>query len=1125
MVERSPIRLQSSQQVQPSISEAHPPAVSWPYRKVLVGLILTLLFLHLLSTAVAEGLWFQEVAYLPVFRTQLVTRLGLSTVAFGIGITWLWGNLTLAQNLTLARNLTESSSPKRTTFQSLFQKETPKSSPLSSAPDISALPQYPEPNAFNKGPAMSAVKLPGAMRLWALAITITVFGTGVVALFLYHGQVIVSHWYPELGITSNPERIPVMFRPAILWQLVQTTLKKYPWVLGAVPALLIAIDLYPRTALKTIALGMSIGLSLLLSEYWQTVLLAFHGQSFQQIDPIFSRDMGFYIFQLPVLELLAFWTTGLFLLAFLSVTLLYLLSGNSIRQGYFAGFSRPQRRHLYALASPAMGAIALVYWIDRYELLYSPTGVTYGASYTNVVAQLPINTGLSILAGLISLYFLVRSILHPGTDTVVQRSNSVGVNTTRLKIVKRSQIPEELPFYRSCKISESSKSPSSSPFFVLSVVYITATLLGSIITPPLVQRLVVQPNELEREKPYLEYTIDATRNAFNLDDIDVKVFDPKTNLTYEDLLNNSLTINNIRLWDTRPLLETNRQLQRIRLYYEFPDADIDRYTFRSDGFSRISDRPVTENILDAPTPQRPNAPTPQRPNASTPQLPTKDTRQVLIAARELDYDSVPNEAKTWVNEHLIYTHGYGFTMSPVNTATDSGLPDYFIRGIEHTASNAIVKQTIPVTNPRIYYGELTNPYIMTPTTVEELDFPSGNENVYTNYSGKGGVSIGQFWRRLLYSKYLRDWRMVLTNNFTADTKLLMRRTIGDRVRTIAPFLRYDQDPYMVVADLPADWNSNESSNQDADHLTPDVNPGQKDIPSSNLFWMIDAYTTSDRYPYSDPLANDFNYIRNSVKVVIDAYHGTVEFYVADDTDPVIQAWEQIFPEMFHPLSDMPEPLLSHIRYPQDYYQIQSEQLMTYHMTDPRVFYNREDQWRTPSEIYGTEQQPLKPYYLLMELPTEEEGEFILLHPYTPSQRRNLIAWLAARSDGVTAPKQSERNHYGKQLLYIFPKQDLVFGPEQIEARINQDPAISEQISLWNRTGSRAIQGNLLVIPIEESLLYIEPLYLEAEQDQLPTLVRVIAVYDNRIAMEENLTDALREVFNGDDTSISSVPPV
>ena len=1089
----------------------------WQWAIAIAGIIG--LALYGLSFALAEGLWFQEVGYLHVFWTQFGTRLGLGLFAFGISFSWLYGNLVMAQR---------------------WGNLPPPPSPSD------------RPNAFNRQQQWSVLKLPGAMRLWELTITSVTLGLLVIALLMYHSQLAISHWYPEFSLMPSSGQIPAVFRPEMLWQIVWTPLQRYPWILGGVPALLVAIALYPRSMLKAIALGMSIAFSLLLSTYWRAILLAFHPVAFTQTDPIFRRDIGFYVFQLPVWELIAFWLMGLFLLAFVSVALLYLLMGKHFSQGYFPGFSRPQRRHLYALSSPVMGAIALTYWVDRYELLYSPTGVTYGASYTNVTAQLPIYTGLTVLAVIISLYFLVRAIFYPhreGNSTALALSSA----DADVTVFKRPALPPDLKFYmqpsaeqsspigvfstlqssqppldqiqfygkradappsdfeqrdegngqrprsivpsspfRSCAIADDAPSPGWSPLLVLSLLYVVVTLVGSSVIPPLVQRLIVQPNELAREKPYLEYTIESTRKAFDLDEIDVQVFDPKTTLTYEDLLNNTLTINNIRLWDTRPLLDTNRQLQRIRLYYEFPDADIDRYTFYSPGRGAATNQPVTDYVLEDQA-------------TETASETTSDTRQVLISARELDYSNVPDEAKTWVNEHLIYTHGYGFTMSPVNTATDSGLPDYFIRGIEHTPSNAIVRNTIPVNNPRIYYGELTNTYVMTPTAVEELDYPSGSENVYTTYQGQGGVAIGPFWRRLLYANYLGDWRMMLTNNFTPETKLLMRRTIGNRIRTIAPFLRYDSDPYLVVADTTLPSHTTRSTEDSAN-------------PRSNLFWVIDAYTTSDRYPYSDPIVNDFNYIRNSVKVVVDAYNGTVEFYMADATDPMIQAWNQIFPNMFRPLDTMPTPILSHIRYPKDYYQVQSDHLMTYHMTDPRVLYNREDQWRSPREIYGAVQQSLQPYYLLMKLPTEDEGEFILLHPYTPSQRRNLIAWLAARSDGITEPS-AERNHYGKQLLYVFPKQELVFGPEQIEARINQDPAISEQISLWNRTGSRAIQGNLLVIPIEQSLLYIEPLYLEAEQDQLPTLVRVIAVYDNRIAMEETLSDALKAVFNREQSAL------
>jgi hypothetical protein len=338
---------------------------------------------------------------------------------------------------------------------------------------------------------------------------------------------------------------------------------------------------------------------------------------------------------------------------------------------------------------------------------------------------------------------------------------------------------------------------------------------------------------------------------------------------------------------------------------------------------------------------------------------------------------------------------------------------------------------------------------------------------------------------LAFAEYLKDWQMLFTRNFTPQTRVLFRRNINQRIRAIAPFLRYDSEPYLVVAKA-----------SDADEA------GTQNY----LYWIVDAYTTSAHYPYSDPGKNEFNYIRNSVKVVIDAYHGDVDFYVADPQDPIIQTWSAIFPKLFKPLDAMPATLRSHIRYPQDFFGVQSERLLTYHMTDSQVFYNREDQWQIPQEIYGAQPQAVAPYYLIMKLPTAQSEEFILLLPFTPSQRTNLIAWLAARSDG---------EEYGKLLLYQFPKQELVYGQEQIEALINQDPVISQQISLWNRQGSRAFQGNLLVIPIERSLLYVEPLYLEAEQNSLPTLVRVIVVYENRIVMAETLEQALQAIFQAE----------
>jgi len=597
-------------------------------------------------------------------------------------------------------------------------------------------------------------------------------------------------------------------------------------------------------------------------------------------------------------------------------------------------------------------------------------------------------------------------------------------------------------------------------------IYITLTVTGNFILPMAVQNFIVEPNELQREQPYITRNIALTRQAFNLDAVNSQTFNPQGKLTEANIKANELTIRNIRLWDKAPLLKTNRQLQQIRPYYQFPDADIDRYSIK--------------NNLEQDK---------------------KEKQQVLIAARELNYNNVPAQAQTWVNQNMIYTHGYGFTMSPVNTVAAGGLPEYLVKDISQNGqvlntSSANIRESIPIGQPRIYYGEISNTHVMTGTKVRELDYPSGSDNVYNTYDGIGGIKINSLWRRSLFSIYLKDWRMIFTRDFLPETKVLFRRNINQRIRAIAPFLKFDSDPYLVVADPYTD-NQNKQF------------PGHENY----LYWIVDAYTTSDRYPYSDPGQDGINYIRNSVKVVIDAYNGTVRFYIADPLDPLITAWSKIFPQMFHPLRDLPSTLHTHLRYPVDFFKIQSERLMIYHMTDPQVFYNREDQWQIPNEIYGNETRKVEPYYLITNLPNVSFEEFILLLPYTPRQRTNLIAWLAARSDG---------ENYGKLLLYNFPKERLIYGQEQIEARINQDPVISQQISLWNRQGSRVIQGNLLIVPIEESLLYVEPIYLEATQNSLPTLVRVVVAYENRIIMAQTLEQALQGIFQPE---IAPEPPI
>jgi uncharacterized membrane protein (UPF0182 family) len=969
--------------------------------QLLILLLGIAIFLDLASRLGAEILWFQEVHYLSVFLLKFQIRLILLVIVAGFTGVYLLGNLALAQRLKHPYVVNEVSQDQKNTRNSRRPFLPPYRVQLQRSPPASLQPTR-------------AFKLPLLLSL-TLGLSLVVG-----CLLIYYGQLAVNYWQSGPIL---PSTFVSRFNVNNLWQTGAQSVSQF-WWLGGVLGITIALLTYSRFLLNAIALILSILFGWLLSTHWAVILQYWHSTSFKAVDPLFGRNIGFYIFALPLWELLELWLFGLLLYGFIAVALTYLLSGNSLSQGIFPGFSSAQQRHLYGVGSGLMGAIALSYWLSRYELLYSPRGVAFGASYTDVTAQLPFYTGLSLLALAIALYLLWRTVFWQPKSPHRHWVN-IGLGLFGCLVVAGAIVPEA------------------------------------------VQYLIVQPNELARERPFIERTIAFTRQAFGLEAIDATNFDPKGQLTQADLADNELTIRNIRLWDQRPLLETNRQLQQIRPYYRFPDADIDRYTLQTDVPARS---PVVPS--DRPT-SAPTAPTEQR--------------QVLIAARELDYNAVPQEAQTWVNRHLIYTHGYGFTLSPVNTVGAGGLPEYFVKDITGgetgalTTSSPAIRDSIPIGLPRIYYGEIANTYVMTKTLTRELDFPSGSDNAYNVYDGRGGINMGSWWRRGLFAVYLRDWQVLFTRDFLPDTKVLFRRNIKHRIQAIAPFLRYDSDPYLVTADAQT--------------------PEQQD--QNYLYWIVDAYTTSDRYPYSDSGSEGINYIRNSIKVVIDAYHGSVNFYIADPSDPIITTWSKIFPNLFKPLTAMPASLRSHLRYPVDFFKLQSERLLTYHMTDPQVFYNREDQWQIPNEVYGNESRPVEPYYLITSLPIVPFEEFILLLPYTPRQRTNLIAWLAARSDG---------ENYGRLLLYTFPKERLVYGPEQIEARINQDPVISQQISLWNRQGSRAIQGNLLIVPIEQSLLYVEPLYLEATQNSLPTLVRVIVAYENRIVMSPTLEESLQAIF-------------
>jgi uncharacterized protein len=952
---------------------------------VLLGLWLSI---ETISRLGAEMLWFEEVGYLPIYLLRVRTQGLLGIGVFMLTAVYLLGNLTLAQRL---------KSP----------------DPITARNGQTAVKNYTDINLAS--PQISTV-----LNLrWLLPLSISL-SLLMVGIFIHYLRVVISQWNIDPNLPDITPPAPVLLSPAAIWQ-IGAHLRGDGWSALGVGILSIATLIYPRFLLGSIAPILSMAIAWVVSGQWMRVLPYFQATDFQHHDPVFDLDISNYIFGLPVAELVEFWLVGMCLSGFVAVILIYLLSGDSLSQGKFLGFSRVQQRHLAGLGGMLMLVVSFSYWLSCHELLYSPRGVSYGASYTDIHVQLPANQALSILAFAIGTYLLWRSIYAP--HQIDNRPISLALG-----------------------------------------LYLLMSIGTQTIVPAIVQALLVQPNELARESPYIRRTIALTRQAFGLDNIAAETFNPQANLTEQKIRENDRIVRNIRLWDEQPLLATNRQLQQIRLYYRFPDADIDRYTLASD--AQTSPPSTLPPVNPTPTEQQ----------------------QVLIAARELDYTSVPKQAQTWVNEHLIYTHGYGFTMSPVNRVGTGGLPEYLVKDIGMSkgsplTTSSAVRASVPIGQPRIYYGENTDTYIMTGTKVKELDYPSGNDNAYNVYDGRGGIKIDSAWRRLLFAKYLNDWRMVLTPEFLPETKLLLRRNIDRRIRSIAPFLRYDRDPYLVAADARG-------------NLTDAKDP-------SYLYWIVDAYTTSDRYPYSDIGKEGINYIRNSVKVVIDAYHGSTSFYIADPSDPVITTWAKIFPDLFKPLSAMPVNLRLHLRYPKDFFKIQSERLMTYHMTDPQVFYNREDQWQIPTEVYGDKPRLVEPYYLITSLPTIPVPEFTLLLPYTPQQRTNLVAWLAARSDG---------DNYGKLLLYTFPKQRLVYGPEQIEARINQDPLISSQISLWNRQGSRVIQGNLLIVPIEQSLLYVEPLYLEATQNQLPTLVRVVVAYENRIVMAETLPQALTAMF-------------
>ena len=739
-------------------------------------------------------------------------------------------------------------------------------------------------------------------------------------------------------------------------------------------------DLLRRLAWP-VALGIGLVIGLGAARGWLTVLQFLHRTPFGVSDPVFGRDVGYYVFALPLLGSALGIATALVVLALIGCAVLYGLRGDVIVVARRLTVEPSARLHLALLLAGAFVLLALrVYFVRIPSLLYSTTGPLFGASFADLHAKL-LGLRLAALA-------------------------AVGGVALVLWGVRTGRVARGAAFAGG--------------------LYLAVSLLGIGVYPQIVQRLIVAPNELAKEAPQLAHHIAATRRAWGLDRVTTRDLTGEARLTERDIRDNRPTIDNVRLWDRDPLLQTFGQLQEIRTYYDFVSVDDDRYWI--DG----------------------------------------QYRQVMLSPRELNAASLPT--RTFINERLTFTHGMGLTLGPVNQVTEEGLPVLFIKDLP-PASNVSLR----VTRPEIYFGELTNSWVFANTGQKEFDYPSGDENIFTTYAGKGGVRVGGLLRRAVLAAHFRSLKVLLSSDITADSRALYVRDVRERARTLLPFLAFDTDPYLVVTD------------------------------SGRLRWILDAYTATTRYPYAQPLRNGTNYLRNSVKVVIDAYDGDVTAYQADATDPLAQTLAKAFPGLLQPLAAMPPDLRAHLRYPEDLFRLQSEMYATYHMAEPEIFYHREDQWQRPVLSQAPERPELFMRHMIMRLPGEEQAEFIFMTPFTPRGKDNLASWMVARNDG---------DHYGELIVYRFPKQSLVFGPAQIVNRMNQDTEIARQISLWDQRGSEVIRGNLLVIPIEEALVYVQPIYLRAEGGRIPELKRVIVAYQNRVVMEETLEEGLARLFGG-----------
>lgn len=737
--------------------------------------------------------------------------------------------------------------------------------------------------------------------------------------------------------------------------------------------------------------------------FWMDILKFINSTKFGVEDPIFNKDISFYVFKLPLINnLFVVLLNAMVSLVIITAVYLAVLLGqnppvnedyrgtaDNIRDMYPGLKTQESRNKLIDLGLSIILKIGVIFFIvlalknilSTYQLLYSSRGAIFGAGYTDVKITLWVYRAKAVVS------FIVAIVLLFGKKSIDKKKLALGGISA----------------------------------------LVIATLIGT-GAEMAVQSFIVTPDELAKERPYIENTIKYTNMAYGLDNVEIRDYPVSQNLTVDDIIKNKETISNISLNDYRPTKEAFTQLQGLRGYYSFNDVDIDRY------------------VLDG------------------------KLTQVFLSIREIDKSKLESNAQTWINTKLKYTHGYGATVAPVNQLNPSGQPNMIVKNVPVVSEVA----ELELKKPQVYFGELTNDYVIVNTSELEFDYPKGESNEMTTYDGQAGIKLN-FMNRLMFAIKEKDMKLLIASGINSDSKILINRNVKSRVKKIAPFITFDENPYAIIE-------------------------------NGKIYYVIDGYTNTEYYPYSEPINNQsrVNYVRNSVKAVVDAYDGTVSFYMADTEDPIVKTYSKIFPGLLQPMKDMPDFIKKHVRYPQFIFDIQAKMYATYHMKNPDVFYNREDKWDIPIETYGGEAVQMESLYFTFKLPGEKGSEFVLSVPYTPKQRQNMTAFMVARNDG---------ENYGDIVLYRFPKDKTIIGPQQMEAKINNNDIISKDLSLWDSRGSQVIRGHILTIPIESSILYVEPLYIRAEaENAIPEVKRIIVGYKDQVVMEESLDKALEKIF-------------